>query len=169
MSRFCSPKPQLLLLVPRASPFVGHAEAAETNGGSPVRAGSRVRAPTPETLEISPRFIAANAAAIREGGSSEEGSQPDEQASARPASVLFTFQAETEDELAVAVGDDVQVTDHLPTQLCGSSVVCVRFYSATCTPYALQVLGDEIDGWYNVQLSDGRRGLVPSTYIEIRP
>ena len=32
----------------------------------------------------------------------------------------------------------------------------------------LQVLGEEIDGWYNVQLADGKRGLVPSTYIEIK-
>ena len=31
-----------------------------------------------------------------------------------------------------------------------------------------QVLGDEVDGWFNVQSADGRRGLVPSTYIEIR-
>ena len=85
------------------------ADASDQNGGSPVRSGSRVRAPLPETLEISPRFIAANAAAITEERSSEDGDAAVEEATARPASVLFAFEPETEDELGVVVGDDVQV------------------------------------------------------------
>ena len=88
---------------------VDAAGASESSGGSPVRAGSRMRAPHPETLEISPRFIAANAAAITEERSSEEGDAAAEEAVARPALVLFAFEPETEDELAVTVGEGVQV------------------------------------------------------------
>jgi len=125
-----------------------------------------VRAPLPETLEISPRFISANAAAITEERSSEDGSAAAEEAVARPASVMFAFEPETEDELAVALGDDVQVRQPLlETCTCCFNNVDTAYHSHYGVP---QVLGAEVDGWYNVQSADGRRGLVPSTYIEIR-
>lgn len=83
-----------------------------------------MRAPHPETLEISPRFIAANAAAITEERSSEEGDAAGEEAVAWPASVLFAFEPETEDELAVAVGDDVQVRILTLRCVCTAHHVC---------------------------------------------
>lgn len=68
-------------------------------------------APTRETLQISPDYIAENAAAIQEGGSSsEEGSPRDDSQERRPARILFAFEPEPDsDEVAVSVGESVQV------------------------------------------------------------
>ena len=81
--------------------MVAHAAAAE--GGS----GSRMGAPQREALQISPTFIAENEDTIH--SSSEEGTPRDEPSERRPARILFAFEPETDDEVAVAVGESVQV------------------------------------------------------------
>ena len=81
------------------------AEAWGASTGSPIQVGSRMGAPSRETLQISPSYIAANAAAIHEEHSSEE----EEGEPVHTARILFAFDPENEDEVVVKVGESVQV------------------------------------------------------------
>ena len=83
------------------------AEVGGQSNGSPVQAGSRMGAPSRETLQISPSYIAANAAAIQEGYSTSEDER--EPAKTQQARILFAFDPDDEVEVAVTAGEDVQV------------------------------------------------------------